>query len=422
MGFLRRKLREWLAEDDGYYPASLGRLVEGKAEFNDLPSDLEKLEAVLNSPAVLKVFSLQCDLFSLGKIKVYKGDKEQLADPALDRFAKPNPFQTRSQFLWSSMFWDMIGNLYITMNSKVVTNSDTRIYTLEHRKMEFPQSMIDNSDKLIYSNSSLKTYLDQTIIYRYDDGTSTTIKLSDIICISDLTNGLGNWFKGPSRLDALYKVVANSEKVLDAENINYKFSEKFLVAGQQNKQDVSKLPMSPDEKKDIESKLMGQRPVHAIKSMIEIQRFVSDLKALDLPQQYLAQFFLIGAMYNIPRDVLELYASSKYENQEKARAGHVSYTLEPKGADMMEKFAQVWGYPALGKKIVIDWSHLSFMQVFEREKTETQLKKTVALTNLAKLAVPIEEANAFLGTKFTSYEQPKDAGQTENSANDSGAD
>lgn len=108
MGFLRRKLREWLAEDDGYYPASLGRLVEGKAEFNDLPSDLEKLEAVLNSPAVLKVFSLQCDLFSLGKIKVYKGDKEQLADPALDRFAKPNPFQSRSQFLWSSMFWDMI--------------------------------------------------------------------------------------------------------------------------------------------------------------------------------------------------------------------------------------------------------------------------------------------------------------------------
>lgn len=421
MGFLRRKLREWLAEDDGYFPVTLGRLVEGKAQFNDQVSDLEKLEAVLNSPAVLKVFALQCDLFSLGKIRIYQGEKELKKDPALDRLANPNPFQTQSQLLWSAMFWNMIGNIYITMNSKVVTNTDTKIYTLEHRKMEFPQDMIDRSDKLIFSNSTLKTYLDKKITYRYDDGTSTEISLNDIICISDLTNSLGNWFKGPSRLDALYKVVANSEQALDAENINLDFSKKFLVAGQQNPKDVSKLPMAPEEKKDIETKLMGNKPVHAIKSMIEIQRFVSDLNALALPDQYLAQFFLIGSMYNIPRDVLELYASSKYENQEKARAGHVSYTLDPKGQDLMERFSQVWGYPAMGKKIVIDWSHLSFMQVFEREKTETQLKKTIALTNLAKLNVPIDEANAFLGTKFTEYEQPKDSGTNKETGNNTGA-
>lgn len=414
MGFLRRKLREWLNEEDGYYPATIGRLVEGKAEFNDTASDLEKLEAVLSSPAVLKIFALQCDLFSLGKIKVYQGEKELPNDPALKRLNNPNPFQNRSQFLWSSMFWDMIGNLYITMNSRVVTNDSTVMYALEPRKMEFPTDFINQSDKLVFSNGTLKTMLDTKVIYRYDDGTSTQIALKDIICISDLTNGLGNWFKGPSRLDALYKVISNSEKVLDSTAINLDFSKKYIVAGQQNKADVSKLPLSPEEKKDIEGKIMGNKPIHAVKSMIDIHRFVSDLKNLDLPNQYLAQFFLIGSMYNIPRDVLELYASSKYENQEKARASHVSYTLEPKGMDMMEKFSQVWGYPEQGKRIIIDWSYLPFMQVFEREKTETQLKKTTALNNLANLGVPIEEANAFLGTKFSSYEPSQTQGSAQN--------
>ena len=414
MGFLRRKLREWLIEEDGYYPANIGRLVEGKAEFNDTASDLEKLEAVLSSPAVLKIFALQCDLFSLGRIKVYKGDKEVPNDPALARFANPNPFQTRTQFLWSAMFWEMVGNLYVTMNSKVVDNDSTVMYTLEPRKMEFPTSFINQSDKLVFSKSSLNKMMETKVIYRYDDGNSTEISLKDIICVSDLTNGLGNWFKGPSRLDALYKVVANSEKVLDSTAINLDFSKKYIVAGTQNKSDVSKLPLSPEEKKDIEGKIMGTKPIHAVKSMIDIHRFVSDLKNLDLPNQYLAQFFLIGSMYNIPRDVLELYASSKYENQEKARASHVSYTLEPKGLDLMEKFAEAWGYEAQGKRIVLDWSHLPFMQVFEREKAETNLKISTTLDNLANLGVPIEEANAFLGTKFTSYGANKTQGTAQN--------
>lgn len=406
MNWLKNRLRKYIFENDGFYPETLGMLWDVRPRFNDVMNDVDKLNIVFRNPAVLKVFKLQCDLFSLGRVKVIrtgtKTGNEVEADPALDRINNPNPFQGKSQFLWDFMFWVMTGNAYCYMDSNVVTNEDAKLYFLEPSRMRFPQELIRRQDKLVFAKSSLSELEKITVNYRYDDGTSIEIPFGSITCINDLTNGTGNWFKSSNCIDALYKIIDNADKILDAGGVNYDMSRKFMVSGKQDPKDVSKVPMGVEEKDDIERKINGRKSVHANKSMIEIKRFVSDLRILDLPAQYLNQYFLIGNMYNIPRDVLEAFVSSTYENQEKATAKHVAYTLQPKGNDFMQQLAKRWGYK--NKEIIIDWSYLPFMNVFEKDKATTGYQQTQALLNLVKLKIPLAEVNDFLGTKFTSID------------------
>ena len=370
--------------------------------FNDYSKDVDKLLAIFKNPALLKVFCLQCDLFSLGKVYVYN-KKEKLIedDPALDRLANPNPLQSQSQWLWDYMFWKMVGNAYLYMESDIVDRDNAPMYWLEHSKIEWPPSLEKIKDKLIISKSKIKEIKDTEITYRYEDNTTFKFQLSKLCTIVDLSNGVGNWFKGFSRIDALYKVVSNSEVSLDSKNINVRYTGKFLVSGQQDPKDVTKLPMAQNEKEDIEEKVNGEKQVHAIKSMIDIKRFVDDLRVLELDKSFLADYYLIGSMYNIPRDVLEAYQSSTFENQEKARAGHVSYTLEPAGEQLGAALAKAWGYDVKGKIICLSWDHLPFTQVFEKERAAIQQVKANTLISLLKAGMKLEEINIFLDTEFT---------------------
>jgi len=106
-------------------------------------------------------------------------------------------------------------------------------------------------------------------------------------------------------------------------------------------------------------------------------------------------------MYGIPKDVLEAYNSSTYENQEKARGAHVSYCLMPKGNVFFEGLTEYFGYTKENKEIIIDWEHLPFMQVFAKERAETEKVKAETLNTLMDAGVPIEGINEFLDTKFT---------------------
>jgi hypothetical protein len=385
------------------------RLWNTSPQFNDYSKDATKLAAIFSNPALLKVFTLQCDLFSLAKVYVYNKKDVQKDHPALDRLETPNPMQNGSQFLWDYMFWKMLGNSYLYMDSDNVDRENAPMYFLEPQKIEWPLSLERQKDKLIFSQSKLRDLMNTNIIYRYEDGTTFTFPLFKLCTVHDLTNGTGNFFKGYSRIDALYKVISNSETSLDSKNINVRYTGKFLVAGQADPNDVTKVPMSENEKKDIENKINGQtwqekiegeKQVHAVKSMVDIKRFVDDLRTLELDKSYLADYFLIGSMYNIPRDVLEAYQSSTFENQEKARAGHITYTLEPAGNAFADLLTKRWGLPK-GWRIVISWDHLPFAQAMEKDRTAVKYQQAQTLTMLLRSGIPIEEINSFLDTNFT---------------------
>lgn len=374
-------------------------------QFNTFVSDKEKLVTVLSSPAALKVFALQCDLFSMGRV-VVKDDKDRPLkdDEFLSLIRRPNPFQSQTQFLWNFMFWNMLGTAYCYTDSRVISEKN-KMYFLDPSRIEWPLELERDQDKLIFSDATIKKRGDLTIKYRYQDGTTLQFPLNRIIISTDLTNGIGNWYKGPSRLDALYKIVSNSEHALDAKNINLRYAGKFLV-GSQN--DTTKVGLGSEEKEDIENKVdSDEKKVWALKTMVEIRRFVSDFKSLELGKSFLEDYFLVGSMYNIPRDVLEAYNSATYENQEKARAAHVNYCLDPKGNQFMDAFEVHFGYDLERKNICITWDHLPFMQVFEKERVEVKKQKVELFKMMLGMGISVEDANSYLDTDFDP-EEPKE--------------
>lgn len=385
-------------------------VIHASTQFNTFARDKEKLAIVLSNPAVLKVVSLQCDLFSMGKVLVCDDDGEEIEDdPFLDLLRKPNPFTlTEAQFLWDFMFWNMLGSSYCYVNSKVVDGTNNRMYFLDPSRIEWPAKLEKKKDKLIFSDTQVREIMKTNIIYRYQDGGSIEFPFDRLVISHDLTNSVGNFFKSPSRLDALYKIISNSEHVLDSENINIRYSGKFLVGSEWSTGTTSKLGMTDEEKKDIIDKIdSNQKNVYPVRGKLNLNRFVDDLGVLQLPQEYLHQYFLIGNMYNIPRDVLEAYNSATYENQEKARAAHVNYTLEPKGNQFMDGFEVHFGYKEQKRNIKISWEHLPFMQIFAKEKVETQKATIEVLNSLLTLGVSIEQANEYLGTKFEIEKPPQ---------------
>lgn len=407
--------REWLLGlrlERGYQNVfNRFRVLNTATIYNTYYEDIQKLQMVLTSPAALKVFCLQCDLFSLGRVEV-KDKKGKVIDndPFMLLLQQPNPFQTQSQFLWDYCFWLMLGNSYTYCNSRVLDSSN-KLYHLEPSKLQFPADLLKKSDQFIFSDAEFSQRNKQTITYRYRDGSTFSFPLDRMIISSDLTNGLGNFYKGNSRVDALYKIISNSEHALDSKNINLRYAGKFLV-GSNN--DAAKLGLSEDEKTDIINKMeTNDKRVFPLKTMVEIRRFVENMKVLELGTAFQEDFFTIGGLYNIPKDVLEAYLkSSTFENQEKARMAHVTYTLQPKGEQWMDSFEKHFGYNKEGKTICISWDHLPMMGIFKNDDATAKNMNVQTFTAMRSAGIPLEEVNEYLGTEFTEEEpKPEQNGQ-----------
>ncbi|CAA0144186.1 Contig93, whole genome shotgun sequence [Tenacibaculum maritimum] len=380
------------------FSKSLFSLLNATPQYNDYTDETEKIQAVLSNPAALKVFALQCDLFSLATIKIKKDDKDIENDPFQKLVNNPNPFQSQRQFLWDFMFWNMIGNAVLYIKSGDVDRDNNTMYFLDTSRIFFSNKLQEKIGNLVLSKKGFKDIQEERVEYKNKNGKSNFFKIKELLFITDLTNSTGNWFKGNSRLDALYKIISNSEAGIDSKNINARYLGKYIVNGKVDETNVNLPMMKNDEKKEIEDRIDGNKKVHAVKTPIDIKRFIERSEVLEnLDKSYLADYYKIGKMYGIPRDVLEAYESSTYENQEKARGSHVSYTLSPKGCDLGDSVAKRLEYTNEGKIIYLDWSHLPFMQVFKKEEAKVNETNAKSLEKLIKAGVKPESAAKMLG-------------------------
>lgn len=392
--------------------------LDPNADFSDYSSDVRKIVAVFTNPAVLKVFKLQCDTFSLGKFYVYDEDKEVKNDPLLRTLSSPQPFQQTSQWLWDFMFWKMIGNAYLYVDSDSPTSDTNKLYWLEASKITWPDTLIKYKDKIVLSDKALQEINDAVLTYTYDDGSTFRFKWSRVTHVSDLTNGTGNWFKGRSTIDTLYEIISNSRASVRSKNINVRYTGKYMVAGKTDVDNINEMPLGEPEKRDIERQANGTKAVTAVKSMIDIKRFIERADVIkQLDDSYLSDYFKIGTLWGIPRDVLEAsLEGSTYENQEKSTGRQVEYTLIPAGEALCNPLSKRFGYTT--KKLVISWDHLGFMQVFEKDRAETAKIKSETLLNLMKANVSVDNINRILDTNFEAneldYEPAKRTNQNTN--------
>ena len=368
----------------------------------------EKLEVALSSPALCRVILAECDLFSLGEVNVKENDRILQKDPLYEILDRPNYFQTRRQFLWDYRFWNMIGVAYLLSDSKILQNNPT-LYWLNSANLEFEQNVLNKLNKLYFSANSIKSLENETVTYRYDDGNYRNFRLGDIKPFVDVTNGLGNWYGSPSRIDALYKIISNSEKTLDAKAINLHFSGKFMVSGKTDEANTFEMPLTGSEKTSIERSTYSNNPVTAVKSMVDIKRYVSDMAALKLDESYESDMLYIGAMYGIPKELLDaLRKGSTYENQEKALVRHISRTVQPKADDLAAGLETFFGYDTNNKELTITYNHLPEMQHALNEEKKVKQIDANTLKLLIDSGVDREDAARYLGMDIKFADNGKD--------------
>lgn len=374
----------------------------------------DKLKVILSNPAALFIFLLLPDLCSLGKfvLKDRKTDKIIESHPILDLLANPNPMQTEKQFKWDYMFWRLLGTANMLSDSKVLKKRNI-LYWLDPSFIEWPKWFLENRNTIFLSETAI-TKLKRKILKYKTANQELPFEYGQLKQFFDITNGVSfeesGWFEGPSKVDAIYKIVKNSDNLLDSKNVNSLLARKFMVAGKHDVSNTSTLPMSENEKNNIEKKIFSKKSIHAVKSMIDIKRFVEDLGAMEkIDKAFMNDAFLIGKVVNLPKDVIESFEQgSTYENQEKARALVISYCIQSAGDDFGQGILD--HFKVEGLSLTLAFDHLPFVQTFEKDRAETVDKKASAFKKMVEAGADQEQAAAEAGLELDTFTEPKNLG------------
>lgn len=391
MGVLGR-LGNWLIEFDGGKKFYTKELLTG-TDY----TDSQKLSVVLKNPAALFLFKLLPDLFTLAKVELTRKGSDTPIEkhPLLDKLAYPNPFQTQSQFLWDYMFWRLMGTANLYIDSKVLRDQN-KFYFLDPSCMDWDTWFQENAKTIFIDDNLIEQMKAKKIVYR-TTAQNYAFEYEKLVQYFDISNGIKSWFRGPSNVDALYKIISNSNHIIDSKNITSKLARKYMVVGKAAVENPSQKMMDPKEQQSVEEQVLSNKNIHAFRSMLEVKNFVQNATVLEsLDKAFFNDGFLIGKVLNIPRDVIELLTSSTYENQEKARASIVGYNLEPAAQDLATGLLK---YFDLHEQydLKFKYDHLSFVQAFEKDRSITMNNLATAYMKLVSAGVRQDIAAEVVG-------------------------
>jgi len=362
INFGRNRLPNYVERDSSgnFFYSFLDMFSSGKSKWK---SEKEKIDKCLSNPALLKVIMFRADLYSQSKIDRYSDNKEVEKDFLYSQSKKPNDWQSWTDFRWDLSFYRDLGTCYIYKEGDVV-------YCLNPACIEFTDKQIKKFGQLTFSkygSESRNNMRNDTFEYKNHNGSTQTLKLKNLYILPDLSNGVsGNWLAGGSRLDALNQVVQNSELSLTAKNRNLFFTTKFLVSGQNESSDIYKSPMDEQEQNSVVKGLLSKNIV-TTPTPVSVKQMVDNLNSLKLDESYIADLTIIGNMYGMTKDVLDIVSKgSTYENKEKSLCAFIDYSLTPKLVQETDLWEIIYDVEDLRGT----FKHLPFNAVYESEKVK----------------------------------------------------
>lgn len=320
----------------------------------------KQLNVALYNPAVLKVLSYRADIYSQIKFNEYSKDKLILNDFLYSENKAPNPFESWVDFHYNVSFWRDLGNAYIYKERDV-------LYCLNPLFMDIKDEQLKNINQFRFSETTTKQSKKGTFKAKFnEDAGWQELKLENLYILSDLSTSInGNWLQGNSRLDALYQVIQNSKLSLKSKNRNLFYTTKFAVSGEHDAKDVYSTPMGDAEKDNIAKSLQSNKEIYATKHKIDVKQLVSNLSSLKLDESYIADLSIIGNMYGLTKDVLDIVIKgSTHENKEKAIGAFIDYSMMPK----VQQHSDLYEIMFEKEDIRGSFKHLPFNAVFEAEK------------------------------------------------------
>lgn len=359
----------------------------------------KKLELICESTASFFVFDLISSLFSMGKWVMKKNDEIIEEHEILDLVNNPNPMQSAAQFKYDYMFFRKMGTANMIADSTIL-NPNSRLYILKNQFIEWPEWFDKNKHTIFLSDKAVEEFRQMVIRYK-TDSQELSFPMERMRQFHDISNGIKSWWDSPSRVDSLYKVVINADLAIKSKATTADFAGKYLV-GNQLDGGISGVPIDEEDENALRRLLHSKESVFPMTSNTQIDRFVNDSSMLsNLGTAVFEDIFLVGRIVGIPRDVLEMFQASTYQNQELAKAAIIYYVCKPDSQDFAEGILDMYdGYENLRKQgytLELDFDHLPFVQAFIEKESESKLKLSTAFKNVVQAGANQAEAADWLG-------------------------
>lgn len=355
------------------------------------------IQAYNKTYALNRVVNLIKDTGKLCNINLYENGKLKSTNYLYQVKPKPNPYQTWTDFIEEFIFWQSLGNVYF-WKPKTTFVENQNYYFLDYSKFdnETIEKLIKFGKKLSNQNSNefLKEFGNHVIKYRYNDNTTQDIPLKEVVIIPSGIN-TDSWFLENNKIEAIQKIISNSEDILDSKNINIHFSKKYVAYQGVNKDDLAQqiTGLGKTEREDIKGKVMSNEPLHVSGSNnLEVKRFIDNLKNLGFDESFLNDYLLIGMFFNVPLEILSDFLrgkglSSQGDAKEKAMIQFVDMCLMP----ILQKLTDVLELKLTdNQEVKAEFTHLWFMKYAIKQQAE-QRKADLEALKIAK-ELGLEEA------------------------------
>jgi phage portal protein BeeE len=329
-------------------------------------------------------------MFSNGVFKYQKIGSDKFLDMPKELgvlLEKPNIFQGQNAFMKQYILQYLIyGNQYIRKNqastlSKVPTSllnvSPTYLKPILTGKMFDQVNMDGVISKYEYTeNGSIKSFETNEILWS---------KVAD----------LDNPVIGCSPLLSLQFPISNTE--LAYKYLNCISGEKGAIGilSNQSKDSMGSIPMDESEKKEIESSYRsgngiedGQKKIHITNGTVSWAPMSYPTGQLLLLEQIDANFLTILAKYGVNSNI---FVNSTYENLRHGLMSTHNDTIQPHADQFCQHLSEFIGIDK-GYKLVLDYSHLPYLQTDKKNEAETIKVISDSLTELVNAGIISNES------------------------------
>lgn len=341
----------------------------------------EYLKYSLENPVLMTIIALRARLYSQMEIKhVNSAGKIIENSPYIKLLSSPNYFQSKEDFFFQQMWFLSAAGTDFIYQIKAFTNDIPKaIYNLIPTDIDLNNS--HKVKKFIVTEKDKKAFGERYI--KYDlDGQSFDLKLSDLIPLYDLSNGLtdNSFFQSQSRVKGIVKTLSNIDENLKSKNINLQMSQKYLTKNESNGNEAQ---IQDPDRKSIENRLDNKNLI-ITNANIDVNHLVSNMKQLYLDEQFADDANKCLLAFEMNKNVLNFFAKdSTFDNQSQGIISYIQNSIHTTAKNTMNSLSQQWGLMERGEKLVASYDHLAVMQPVVNDK----IKSFTEMQNAIKVAI-----------------------------------
>lgn len=350
------------------------RSIDGTMSYQLLGGDgfvnySDYLKISLENPVLSTIVSLRAKMYSQMAITHVDSEGKEIKNSEVLKLLKqPNYFQSQEDFLFQQMwFLSCAGNNYVYQIKPLSTQLPKSLYNLIPSEIDFND--INKVNKFVFKKEDSKFIQDRKIKYTLDN-TQYNIKLSELIPLYDLANGLTNnsWFTAPSRVKGIEKILQNIEQNLTSKHKNLQFSAKYIGT---NKSTGMEAQIQQGDRKAIEN-VLNSKDVLTTNAAIEYKHLVSDMKRLYLDEQFADDANKCLLAFEMNKNVLNYFAKdSTFENQNIGIINWIQNSIQGSADNTMNSLSSSLGLLDKGERLIASFDHLPVMQTLLNDKIST---------------------------------------------------